>query len=440
MALLLVAPAAHAVGEEIDGFPKWAERVEHEWTNRARCDPAVEMAKCGANCGEAACFTPKPPLHWNEQLNRAARFHSVHQRKNGYFGHDSKCKLVSALKTTYPTTCDGEAACSCEGGVLSGTTSFSARVAIFGAGTSGEIIAGSSDPNSAFYMWLYEPSSSATCAFSIPNGHRWLILTNSSGGIGYGVDGNSTGDFGGGGATYKIPSGAHYPRSGSSVELWANWYDTAAPKAAMVNVGGSCHAMTRARGSDTNGAWTYAPTGLSGCTRYYFTFKDSTGAQIDYPTTGSLGIGDASCPDYSDARPAAGAGCDCAPSCGGRVCGDDGCGGSCGTCSGGQTCSGGKCVTPPPPDAGPKDTGVPDATGGDASTSEDAAAADDATVPIDAPPGSALDQPAPLEGSCGCRAPRSQPSHSAVAALACVGLAIGTRRRRSSPGRTPPRA
>ncbi|MBI2388469.1 MAG: CAP domain-containing protein [Deltaproteobacteria bacterium] len=427
IAVILAAPAAHAVGEEASGFPKWAERVEHEWTNRARCDPAVEMAKCGANCGEAACFSPKPPLHWNEQLNRAARFHSVHQRKNGYFGHDSKCKLVTSLKTTYPTTCDGEASCSCEGGALSGTTSFSARVAVFGAGTSGEIIAGSSDPNSAFYMWLYEPSSSATCGFSMANGHRWLILTNSSGAVGYGVDGNSTGDFGGGAAPYKIPSGAHYPRSGSSVELWANWYDTAAPKAAMVNVGGTCHAMARQRGSDTNGAWmyAYAPTGLSGCTRYFFTFKDSTGAQIDYPTTGSLGIGDASCADWTDSRPAAGEGCDCAPSCGGRVCGDDGCGGSCGSCGGGQTCSGGKCVTPPPPDAGPKDSGAPDATGGDAS------ARDDASVPLGDggfdPAGSALDEPAQLEGSCGCRTPATGGSSPG---LALVALALVAARRR----------
>ena len=27
----------------------------HEWTNRARVDPQLEMAKCGGACGEAAC-------------------------------------------------------------------------------------------------------------------------------------------------------------------------------------------------------------------------------------------------------------------------------------------------------------------------------------------------------------------------------------------------
>ncbi len=35
----------------------------------------------------------------------------------------------------------------------------------------------------------------------------------------------------------------------------------------------------------------------------------------------------------------------CVPNCGGKECGSDGCGGSCGTCAGGLTCDAGKCVT-----------------------------------------------------------------------------------------------
>ena len=34
----------------------------------------------------------------------------------------------------------------------------------------------------------------------------------------------------------------------------------------------------------------------------------------------------------------------CTPDCSGKTCGDDGCGGSCGTCSSGYSCSGGSCV------------------------------------------------------------------------------------------------
>ena len=36
---------------------------------------------------------------------------------------------------------------------------------------------------------------------------------------------------------------------------------------------------------------------------------------------------------------------DCLPNCTGKTCGDDGCGGSCGTCSSGQTCINGSCCS-----------------------------------------------------------------------------------------------
>ncbi|MBM4371406.1 MAG: hypothetical protein FJ098_07105 [Deltaproteobacteria bacterium] len=38
----------------------------------------------------------------------------------------------------------------------------------------------------------------------------------------------------------------------------------------------------------------------------------------------------------------------CLPACGVNLCGPDGCGGQCGTCSAGLECQGGQCVTPPP--------------------------------------------------------------------------------------------
>ncbi len=461
LTVIAIAPAAHAVGEAKNGFPNWAERVELEWMNRARVEPSIEMATCGSRCGEAACYTPKPPLTWNENLNHAARFHSIHMKTNGYFQHDSKCALVSSLNTTYPTTCNGPASCSCVGGTLTGTTSPSARASIFGASWSGEIIASPSDPNSAFYLWLFENSTSTTCAFSSANGHRWLLLTSSTGAVGFGVDGYSTGDFGGGGTPYKIPSGSHYPRNGASVELWANWYDTAAPKSAMVNVGGTCYPMTRQRGTDLNGAWRYTATGLSGCTRYYFTFKDSAGTQIDYPTTGSLGVGDTTCADFDTTRPASGSGCSCTPSCSGKTCGPDGCGGSCGTCASGKTCStAGSCAdvvidsgpppdtstpldtstapdtsTPPPDSSVPEDTMIPledgDLPDGGAVT-DDAAAIEDTAVEdtsigdggLETP---AMDDGAPLQGSCGCRSPRTSPASPALL-LGLIALALRRRR------------
>lgn len=55
----------------------------------------------------------------------------------------------------------------------------------------------------------------------------------------------------------------------------------------------------------------------------------------------------------------------CTPSCAGRQCGDDGCGGSCGACMSGELCQAGTCepTTPPPPTAtcdGPRGRNVGD--------------------------------------------------------------------------------
>jgi hypothetical protein len=303
--LLLPAPA-HGVGEAVDGFPNWAERVIHEWINRARVDPQIEMAACGSNCGEAACYSPMPPLSWNLALNRAARFHSAAMQLQGFFSHTSACTLVSNISSLYPGSCNGAASCACVGGTKtcsSTCTPFDTRIGLFGGTPYGEIIAGPSDPNTAFYLWLYELAGSG-CAFSLQNGHRWLIL-KATGNVGAGVSGPAVGDFGGSSAPAKIPSGAHYPQQAATVNMWANWYDSAAPQSAAVNVGGQCFPMTLARGAGQNSAYTAALTGFSsGCHRYYFSFVDSSGTTVTYPTTGSLAIGTGgACPDWDTSRP-----------------------------------------------------------------------------------------------------------------------------------------
>jgi hypothetical protein len=310
--LAFLAVAAHAqttalqlrAGESINGFPTWAERVELEWMNRARVAPQTEMAACGAACGDAACYTPQPPLYWSEALNHAARFHAAEMTQQGYFAHDSKCTLVPNINGLYPVGCDGSASCGCVGGATScaagGCTAWSTRVGLFGAGPVGEIIAGSTDPNGAFYLWLFEPAAPPLCGFTINNGHRWLILT-SQGGVGVGVSGlNSVGDFGSGAVASKIASAAHYPQQAASVEIWANWYDSAAPRSANAIVDGHCTAMSLQRGTHTNGAWKASANSVgSGCHRYYVSFIDSAGNEVTWPATGSLGIG---CEDWNSTR------------------------------------------------------------------------------------------------------------------------------------------
>jgi hypothetical protein len=88
--------------------------------------------------------------------------------------------------------------------------------------------------------------------------------------------------------------------------VWTNWYDGQGPLAAKVNVGGTCAALVRERGTATNGAWTATVSGVgSGCHRYYFEFLDSEGQPVTYPTTGSFGIGPAgTCADWVASRPA----------------------------------------------------------------------------------------------------------------------------------------
>lgn len=407
LALAAEPTTAWAYGESVDGFPNWSERVMHEWTNRARAEPSVEMADCGANCPEGACYTPTAPALWNLKLNRAARFHSDHMAANGYFAHNSNCPLVSNIDSLYPATCQGAAACACE---QNGTnTAWSARVQLFGNGTNGEIIAGSGDPNSAFYQWLFEDFDKTACQYDMgppTNGHRWhLLKTGPSVGFGRGAasSADSVGDFGAGGEAYKIPSGSHYPRQSASVEAWANWYDTAGPQSALVNVGGTCTAMTLQRGTVTNGAYRATLTNVaSGCHRYFFLFKDSGGNVVTYPSTGSLGIGPAgSCADWDTSRPATGAGCDCTPQCTGKTCGDDGCGGSCGDCGAGITCSDEGVCEAPHGDGGPGGGNNPD--GG-------------------------LDGGGDDGGGCGCAS-----SSGSGGALALVGLIVGfavLRRRR----------
>jgi len=307
----ILAPSAVSApqGEAVNGFPNWAERVLHEWTNRARCDPVFEMTACGSNCLEGGCYTPKPPLAWSQALNHAARFHSDEMARQNYIGHDSVCTVPSNINSLYPGSCDGSASCACGVGA---PTAWTTRVSYFGATGSGELVSSYPvlDPNAAFYAWLFEMATSSACGFHLDVGHRYLILT-STGSMGAGVTTASPGgpretiEFGPVGTPTRIASGAHFPRQAANVEAWANWYDTAAPLAAWVVVDDTWLPMSLARGTGTNGAWTAIIPGVgTGCHRYYFAFLDSTNALVQYPGTGTLGIGpEGSCADWDPTPP-----------------------------------------------------------------------------------------------------------------------------------------
>ena len=160
LVLLGVAQLVRAEGEATNGFPNWGERVLFEWSNRARSNPQVEMTACGANCGDAACYSPVAPSRWNENLAHSARFHADNQTQMNFLSATSQCTLVPTIASLYPDSCDGSAGCSCVGGTAgcSGAcTAFDVRIALFGGSAQGENNAGAGgDPNTVFYLWLFE--------------------------------------------------------------------------------------------------------------------------------------------------------------------------------------------------------------------------------------------------------------------------------------------
>jgi uncharacterized protein YkwD len=342
----VIEPTRHAeLGEPGDGFPDWSERAVLVWTNRARCDPAADLLDCTV-CAEKACYGPVPPVAWNHNLGRAARFHSANLSLGGCaLQHPSPCTLLTTIGADYtPGPCSGAPACACAGGsaVCGSTgTAWSTRVGYFGTAASAENIArGYTDPVRTFYLWLWEPDANPACGWRIDNGHRANILGGSNLlGVGR-YSSTYTQDFGRGTVPTGIVSGVHYPQTGSALAFRANWYATSGPVTAMVSVEGSCHPMTLERGSASNGTYLASVSGLpTTCQRYVFHFTDATG-DVFYPTTGSYGIGCSS--DWLDTRPAP---CGpCTPDCTDRSCGDDGCGGSCGSCDDGLSCAAGACV------------------------------------------------------------------------------------------------
>jgi len=348
-----------ALGEPVDGFPNWHERVVHVWTNRARADPAADLASCGATCAERACYGPVAPLAWGHDLARLARFHSENLSRMGCsLMHDSPCTLATDIGTQYtPGPCNGDPSCACSaGGAACGGTGSTiiwdrfSRFGVTGGARAENIASTGTDPVSTFYLWLHEPDSNPACGWRIANGHRHSILNGSYRSLGAGRSDVSprrfTQDFHSAGSPSGLVAGVHYPETGASVEMRANWYDSSVPSTAQVNVDGTCTAMTVERGLTNNGTFLTSVSGVgSGCHRYYFHFEVGS-TDYFYPTTGAFGIGCAT--DWDPTRPpVCGA---CTPACGGRACGDDGCGGSCGSCGAGETCTAGACVAACTPD------------------------------------------------------------------------------------------
>lgn len=92
--------------------------------------------------------------------------------------------------------------------------------------------------------------------------------------------------------------------------------------------------------------------GSSGCStgpHLHFGLDNSAGTTIDpyKAVSGCSGSGSSAWVSQGSYLGKPGSTCECTPSCSGKTCGSDGCGGSCGTCAAGKTCSAGACVCVP---------------------------------------------------------------------------------------------
>lgn len=298
-------------GVPVNGFPSWNERMILVYTNRARSDPQAMLA--GApGIADAACYSPVPPVQWNESLNKAARFHAFNLTNSACgLGHDSPCVLIASIGTDYPATNDGSVASACVGGVVScggaGNDDLSARLGKFGVstGTRTENIASDGNPLTIFNLWLLEATANPACGWSIENGHRFNILDAAFTRMGSGATGSYTvQDFWDTGVLdQNIPSGGHSPQAGGvGTEFRVSWYDSAgaAPSEAKINIDGQLYDMTLECGSNGNATYLYTAD-ISSESWYYFRFRDSGGTIASYPGSGSFGVDSAQ--DWKDTRP-----------------------------------------------------------------------------------------------------------------------------------------
>jgi MYXO-CTERM domain-containing protein len=266
LAIAMTAPATAGYGDvDEQGYPSWAERSVHLWTNAARVDPEAfsdEYPQAYEPCRFEDFTedekTPKAPIYYDRNLNDAARFHSQDMVDNNWFAHESS---------------DG--------------TSFGDRMARFyESGYIGENIAyGYPSPFSAmFHGWM--------CS----SGHRANIMTAGWTELGTGVvNTHYTQDFGGGApdSTGAVAMGVHEPSTATdTATFYADWQDDDPPTYLRVVIDGRPSSLDLEYGKDTQGVFAAEVEVEPGdCHAYYFAWETADGTQGTFPETGSYTYG-----------------------------------------------------------------------------------------------------------------------------------------------------
>lgn len=271
-----------AVGEPLGEYPSYVERLVLYFSNRARTAPT--------DFNPDDPYDPTPPLQWDLDLSKAARFHATHIIEASCWceDHSSCCALTG---TGDDVACDG-APTGC------GATSPADRVSRFSGSYGGENMAmGQTTAAQAIEGWTFSP------------GH-WANM-NSAGYSKLGTGNFETAwvqDFGvGGGAIPPIGDGIHFA-DGQSMRFGITYFqrNTGGPRTALVIVDGECHDLELVHGTPELGAFETAVSLPAGCHRYYFHFTDGNGNDITYPSFGSFGAasGGGACEFFIDTRPA----------------------------------------------------------------------------------------------------------------------------------------
>lgn len=262
---LLIAPALAGYGDVVDGFPSWAERDLHIWTNAARVAPEefsadYEAGDCSFDSFEPNEQLPQDILYFDMGLCEASRFHCDDMNANNHFAHESS---------------DG--------------TSFFDRVSRwYTEGGVGENIAyGYGDGyNTVFIGWMCSP------------GHRENIMRSSFTELGTGVTGTYyTQDFGGGAVNWGEPvaMGSHTPESATdSATFMVDWSDVEPPASLAVVIDGESTELDLLHGAAEMGIYAGEATApeTGGCHEYYFAWTSSTGDTGAFPEEGSYLMGD----------------------------------------------------------------------------------------------------------------------------------------------------
>lgn len=284
ISIYMVSSAGY--GDIQDGLPSRMEREALTMTSAVRMDPVGFRDKYipSTTILLPANYPAVGPVWYNQNLNKASRFHSVDMANTCGMQHNS---------------CDG--------------TTFSARLKSYYTSSyniAENVASGVSTGIGTVIQWLRDDNAQGVpAADNAADGHRKNIMNTAYHEMGNGYAYSATRsynyfwtqDFGGGtGSDYKIPSGTHFlaPSNTTTLFFAANYYDKSgtAPSKPTVVIDGVESPMTLHLGKVAAGTYIYSIPNDKKAHCYYFHFTDATGILVRYPQTTNLStVSDSAC-------------------------------------------------------------------------------------------------------------------------------------------------